>query len=146
MSVVYVASSWRNARQPEVVEELRAAGHAVYDFRAPDGRPGLGAWPERCGVGRLVELLAEPRAVECWAHDLAALRAASHVVLVLPAGRAAHTEVGLALGLDKPVCVLLPASGERFTPELVYAEAYLAETVGDVVDWLVETVVEVAAP
>jgi hypothetical protein len=32
---LYVASSWRNARQPAVVEALRGAGHEVYDFRNP---------------------------------------------------------------------------------------------------------------
>lgn len=31
---IYVASSWRNGRQPYVVDMLRERGHAVYDFRA----------------------------------------------------------------------------------------------------------------
>lgn len=38
MSKIYVASSWRNERQPEVVRILREAGHEVYDFRHP--QPG----------------------------------------------------------------------------------------------------------
>ncbi len=28
---IYVASSWRNPAQPEVVSALRSAGHLVYD-------------------------------------------------------------------------------------------------------------------
>ena len=32
---IYVASSWRNAYQPEVVARLRSEGHSVYDFRNP---------------------------------------------------------------------------------------------------------------
>ena len=32
---IYVASSWRNVRQPEVVQALRDMGHDVYDFRNP---------------------------------------------------------------------------------------------------------------
>lgn len=32
---IYVASSWRNERQPEVVEHLRSFGYEVYDFRNP---------------------------------------------------------------------------------------------------------------
>jgi hypothetical protein len=134
---VYVASSWRNERQIEVVAELRSAGHEVYDFRHPDGRPGLGAWPERCSVGQLVELLGEQRAVECLAYDLAALLAAWHVVVVLPAGRSTHAELGVALALGTPVCVLLPLAG-KIAPELIYGETYLAETVADVVEWLAE--------
>lgn len=35
---IYVASSWRNQYQPEVVATLRAVGHEVYDFKNP--RPG----------------------------------------------------------------------------------------------------------
>ncbi len=32
---IYVASSWRNAHQPELVKALQDAGHEVYDFRHP---------------------------------------------------------------------------------------------------------------
>jgi hypothetical protein len=32
---IYLASSWRNERQPELVRILREAGHEVYDFRNP---------------------------------------------------------------------------------------------------------------
>ena len=35
MARIYVASSWRNKYQPEVVAALRKAGHEVYDFRNP---------------------------------------------------------------------------------------------------------------
>ena len=39
---IYVASSWRNEFQPEVVKTLRALGHEVYDFRnPPHGRGGF---------------------------------------------------------------------------------------------------------
>ena len=33
MARIYVASSWRDPYQPEVVAALREAGHEVYDFR-----------------------------------------------------------------------------------------------------------------
>ena len=32
---IYVATSWKNTRQPGVVTALRNAGHVVYDFREP---------------------------------------------------------------------------------------------------------------
>lgn len=45
---IYVASSWRNPIQPEVVRHLREAGHEVYDFRNPaPGQEGF-SWRE-CG-------------------------------------------------------------------------------------------------
>jgi hypothetical protein len=43
---IYVASSWRNPYQPDLVAHLRLEGHAVYDFRNPfNGVPGF-AWSE----------------------------------------------------------------------------------------------------
>lgn len=43
---IYVASSWRNSRQPEVVRALREVGHHVYDFRNPSkGDTGF-AWSD----------------------------------------------------------------------------------------------------
>jgi len=39
---IYVASSWRNKWQPEIVLLLRSAGHEVYDFRNPcEGNTGF---------------------------------------------------------------------------------------------------------
>lgn len=43
---IYVASSWRNERQPEVVARLRAEGHEVYDFRRPNGQQDGFHWSE----------------------------------------------------------------------------------------------------
>jgi hypothetical protein len=43
---IYVASSWRNPIQQQIVADLRGSGHEVYDFRnpAPDNH-GFG-WSE----------------------------------------------------------------------------------------------------
>ena len=46
MAKVYVASSWRNPYQPEVVARLREAGHDVYDFRNPEENPGGFHWAD----------------------------------------------------------------------------------------------------
>jgi hypothetical protein len=79
---LYVASSWRNARQPEVVARLREAGHEVYDFRNPaPGNTGFMKW-------------------------------ADAFVLVHPSGRSAHLEAGWAAGAGKPVVCLLEQGGE----------------------------------
>ena len=42
MSRIYVATSWRNEEQPNMVNMLRADGHEVYDFRNPPGQAGFG--------------------------------------------------------------------------------------------------------
>ena len=46
MTRIYVASSWRNPYQPEVVAALRKAGHEVYDFRNPKDNPGGFHWAD----------------------------------------------------------------------------------------------------
>ena len=37
MAKIYVASSWRNSYQQDVVSFLRNEGHEVYDFTHPNG-------------------------------------------------------------------------------------------------------------
>ena len=43
---IYLASSWRNPRQPEVLAALRADGHEVYDFRNPAPGDNGFSWRE----------------------------------------------------------------------------------------------------
>lgn len=122
---LYVASSWRNAQQPAVVQALRAAGHTVYDFRNPapgsegfrwtDIDPLWQSWdPEQ-----FRHALADPVAETGFGLDMGALMACDVCVLVLPCGRSAHLEAGWAAGAGKPLVILL-APGE---PELMYKMA-----------------------
>lgn len=139
---IYVASSWRNDRQPSVVAELRAAGHDVYDFKNPPGGAGFG-WEQ---VGRydgdgLVDaeefrgrMLAHHRAVEGFHSDFDAMRSADACVLVLPCNRSAHLELGWFVGNGRRSAVLL--DGPRVTPELMYAMVdLLAVSTSEVVEW-----------
>ncbi|CAN5768714.1 hypothetical protein BH23CHL8_BH23CHL8_26230 [soil metagenome] len=119
---LYVASSWRNARQPWVVEQLREVGHEVYDFRHPPGGdhlgfswsdvdPGWTSWtPEQYMQG-----LDHPVAVAGFESDFEAMAWADGGVLVLPCGRSAHLEAGWFVGAGKPVWILLEASEFRQT-------------------------------
>lgn len=119
---VYVASSWRNDRQPAVVEQLRAEGHEVYDFRNPmQGDSGFG-WgeidPEWTAVDleRFRTMLDHPRAQQAFDNDFDAMKWADACVLVMPCGRSAHLEAGWFTGAGKLTVVLL-SDGE---PELMY--------------------------
>jgi hypothetical protein len=102
---VYVASSWRNTIQPDVVTSLRGDGHDVYDFKNPaPGDNGFG-WRELEGRPReewdadyfAGTVLDHPVAARGFGLDMAALTAAAATVLVLPSGRSAHLELGWAL-------------------------------------------------
>lgn len=122
---IYVASSWRNAMQPAVVQLLRAVPtFDVYDFRNP--RPGEHgfAWSEidpdwlAWTPERYVECLDDPIAVAGYKSDYEAMEWADTFVLVLPCGRSAHLELGWAAGAGKETAILL--SDDGFEPELMY--------------------------
>ena len=126
MMKVYVASSWRNERQPEVVRAIRAAGHQVYDFRNPNEEivePDQGFhWsdidPEwqTWSPSQFTNALDHPLALGGYDRDYAALESADAVVLVMPCGRSSHLELGFGVGMGKTSIILL-SDGE---PELMY--------------------------
>ena len=128
MLKIYVASSWKNDRYPEVVKRLRAEGHDVYDFRdpstgfdwrrlpgAPEADPKDG-WP----AADVVRVLDQPRARAGFKSDMGALRACDTCVLVLPCGRSAHLELGWAAGAGRRTIVLLDDPAE---PDLMHLMA-----------------------
>lgn len=136
---IYVASSWRNASQPAVVQAVRGAGHAVYDFRSP--RPGDHGfhWSEIDAGWQgwtphvFRQALAHPVAASGFKMDMDALVACDACVLVLPCGRSAHLEAGWASGAGKRLIILL---AEGCEPELMYRMAELATTIEEVVELL----------
>jgi hypothetical protein len=122
---IYVASSWRNQRQPSVVEALQGDGHDVYDFRHPSTEDAGFHWSEidpkweSWSPAEFRDALQHPLAVSAFGLDMAALPDAEIVVLVLPCGRSAHLEFGHAVGSGAYGLILL-ADGK---PELTYRMA-----------------------
>jgi hypothetical protein len=111
-SYAYVASSWRNLLQQAVVGALRSAGVPHYDFRNP--RPGGNGfrWFEidpnwrNWGPTDWRRGLKSKAAWEGFCADKQAMDRADCCVLVLPAGRSAHTEAGYMAAQGKPVFTL----------------------------------------
>jgi len=127
---IYVASSWREDRQPIVVAQLREAGHDVYDFRNPEeGNHGF-AWsaidPDWMSwtSSDFVEALSHPAAEEGFRLDFCAMQWCDVCLLVCPMtpGRSSHLELGWCAGAGKFSIVLLQP-GQR--PELMYKMADL---------------------
>ncbi len=118
---IYVASSWRNTAQPEIVKALHFDGHSVYDFKNP--RPG------DCGFhwsaidpkwqdwtpAQYRDALDHPIAKSGFASDFNAMKWADTFLLVLPCGRSAHLELGWACGQGKQTLILL----DKMEPELM---------------------------
>jgi hypothetical protein len=132
---LYVASSWRNPHQPQIVEDLRSMGHEVYDFRHPPGGDHLGfSWSDvdprwtDWTPEAYREALGHPIAVAGFDSDFGAMAWADACILVLPCGRSAHLEAGWFVGAGKPIWILLdPAefgidAGHHVT-ELMYRMA-----------------------
>lgn len=131
MATIYVASSWRNERQPRIVEALRERGHDPYDFRHPaDGEDGfhwrevMPSWDDQgdglVPAGEYLDALRHPRAIRGFALDHEALDRCLACILVLPAGRSAHLELGYFTGRPKPTAILLD---DPVIPELMYGLA-----------------------
>jgi hypothetical protein len=143
VSRIYVASSWRNKVISGVIAELRLAQYSVYDFRETDERgsgfnwadidPGWKSWDART----FRRYLFHPLASTGFTRDMHEIYRCDALVLVLPCGRSAHLELGLAIGLHKPVAVLLD-DGE---PELMYrAVDRLCVSTAEILDFLERSV------
>lgn len=123
---IYVASSWRNDYQPEVVRALRELDHEVYDFKNPKPGDDGFRWSEIDGgwqnwtAERYVAALQHPIAESGFKSDWDAMLWADVGVLVLPSGRSAHIEAGYFAGAGKPLLILL---GGEVVPELMYKMA-----------------------
>src|SRR3990167_1126456 len=133
---VYVASSWRNRYQPEVVQQLRGLDLEVYDFRNP--RPGDDGfrWSEidpdwqNWTPEQYVAALSHPIAEAGFKSDMDALRCADATLLVLPSGRSAHLELGYAVGAGQRTAIYIPERQEpdlmaEMVDELILYEAWL---------------------
>jgi hypothetical protein len=140
---IYVASSWRNDEQPEIVQWLRDIGCDVYDFKNPPNRTGFG-W-HQTAAGRpsdgvtMQRTLQDPIAIAGFEEDMSALRACDLCILVMPAGISANMELGYAVGAGKTTIVYIPPypDGKAFEPELMWKMAdYVcasSEELGDAV-------------
>ncbi len=120
---IYLASSWRNKYQPQVVKDLRSAGHQVYDFRNPEPENNGFGWQQidpdwrNWTVKQFKEALKHPISINGHKLDHDAIEWCNVGVLLLPAGSSAHLEAGWIGGRRKPVVVYAPEIRE---PELMY--------------------------
>ncbi len=134
---IYVASSFRNTRQPEVVRRLREDGHEVYDFHEAPGfhwRDLDPNWERWTAKEMRFILNNDDRVSSAFESDQRALDWCDAVVYVLPCGKSASLELGYVVGAGKLAAVLLDDSGE---PETMFKLAHvICLTIEDVVDWL----------
>ena len=121
--MIYLIGSMQNPRIPEVAVELRDEGFEVFDDWYSPGPETDVFWYEHEQIrGRnFVEALAGAHAQDVFAFDKRNLDEADAAILVLPAGKSAHLELGYIIGAGKPGYILLEGEPERF--DLMYAFA-----------------------
>ncbi len=122
MARIYIASSRRNAFQPQVVEFLQKQGHDVYDFRNQTNDTTFD-WREidpqyrKWNLKDYQSTSIHPKIQKAFSVAYQKMQQADCCVLVLPAGRSAHSEAGWMKGAGIPIFVYSPI---RQVPELMY--------------------------
>ena len=138
---IYLASSWRNEYQPDILATLRRDFHEVYDFRNPAPNNKGFAWAainpnwQKWDASSFIAALDHPIAEEGYGFDKRALDWCTACVCLLPCGKSAHLEAGYTIGQGKPTFFLM--YGAEVVPELMYKLGSGATTsISELIHWL----------
>ena len=113
---IYVIGSLRSDRPAQVANELRDQGYRVFDDWHAQGTDADAHWEryERRRGNNYREALNGKAANHAFAFDYNHLLMCSAAVLVMPAGKSGHLELGWCLGRGKPGFILLNGEPDRF--------------------------------
>lgn len=119
-SDIYLIGSLRNDRPAEVANELRGHGFDVFDCWHAQGTDADWHWEryEKRRGHSYREALAGKAACNGFDFDYRHLKACHAGVLVMPAGKSGHLELGWILGQGKLGYILLDGEPERY--DLMY--------------------------
>jgi nucleoside 2-deoxyribosyltransferase len=114
--VIYLIGSLKNPMVPIAAIGLRDAGFEVFDDWYSAGPEADDYWQayEKQRGRSYAEALKGWHAKDVFAFDKTHLDRADEVVLVLPAGKSGHLELGYAVGKGKPGYILLDKEPERY--------------------------------
>lgn len=114
--VIYLIGSLRNPKVPEIGNYLRSLGLEVFDDWFAAGPIADDSWQEyEKGRGHTFEeALKGYAARHVFSFDYTHLNRSTHGILVLPAGKSGHLELGYLIGKGKPGYILLDGEPERY--------------------------------
>lgn len=114
--LIYVIGSLRNENVPLVAAAIRKAGHEAFDDWYSPGPETDDYWQqyERQRGRSYAEALAGEHAQDVFNFDRAWLDKADAAILVLPAGKSGHLELGYVIGQGKKGLILLDREPERY--------------------------------
>ncbi len=137
MAKLYLIGSLRNPRIPEVAATLRGIGYDVFDDWYAAGPEADDYWRdyEKNRGHDLVQALDGIAANHVYSHDHHHLDTSDLAVLLLPAGRSGHLELGFMVGRGKPTHIVLDGEPERYDVMYRFATA-VHRSVEEMVEWM----------
>lgn len=123
--MIYLIGSLRNPRIPLVGNDLRAAGYEVFDDWHAVGPEADDYWRtyEKARGRTYPEALEGAAARNTFEFDKRNLDASDAAILVAPAGRSGHLELGYMLGKGRLGFILLDEDPERWDVMYQFATA-----------------------
>jgi hypothetical protein len=121
---LYLIGSLRNPRVPVITKKIRALGIEVFEDWFSAGKSADDSWKsyEQARGHSYLQALKGHAARHVFAFDHQHLSAAEAVVLVLPAGKSGHLELGWALGRGKRGYILLAPGDVRWDVMYQFAD------------------------
>ena len=122
---VYLIGSLRNPNVPLLAAALREEGYEVFDDWHAAGPHADDHWQayETARGSSYQEALDGRPATQVFNYDKANLDRADIAVLLMPAGKSAHLELGYFIGKGKPGFIALPDKVDRFDVMYKFADA-----------------------
>jgi len=127
MSSIYLIGSLRNPKVPEIANKLREAGHDVFDDWFAAGPEADDYWKkyEQERGHNYKQALAGYAADHVFKFDKKHLNRCDIAVLMLPAGKSGHLELGYAIGKGKQGYILFDEAmpADRWDVMYLFADA-----------------------
>lgn len=136
----YIASRYRNKDIVlELAEKIRSKGKTVYVFLESNASlnnvANLETDPEEAmkKFEAIENWKEDPKVKEVFESDMNAIKNADTLLLLLPAGKSAHIEAGVAHGLGKKL-ILIGEQKETESLYLIFSEHY--QTIDDFIGFI----------
>lgn len=133
--MIYLIGSLRNPKIPEIANKLRSEGFEVFDEWFSAGKDADDHWQayEIARGHTFKQALEGYPAWHVFNFDKEHLDRASIVVLILPAGKSGHLELGWALGQGKKGYIVYGKEPDRYDVMYRFADGVFT-TVEELID------------
>lgn len=128
----FIASRWRNKEAVlDITHKLRRKGKSVYCFIEGDGRDyelkdlDENYTPEEFmkRFESIPDWINSPKVKEVFKVDMNALKNSETLILLLPSGKSAHMEAGIAYGMGKK-CIVVGELKETESLYFIFSKFY----------------------